>query len=181
MTLIVTANIAGYTRGEPVRLPDRRRRRLSTIIARHQPASGRRFIVSVRRRGETFLRPTDSSVRLRSNWCRTLVSPDDTVLITVVPLGGKGMSIRLTIASLALIVLVPYAAPALAGAAVFGAGVGATSGSDMTPQKPPPVHAPLHRTMRARDPPRPPRRLRRCRSPPPEPAAEGLPIWLLGE
>ncbi|KQP99915.1 hypothetical protein ASF59_11010, partial [Methylobacterium sp. Leaf121] len=129
MTLIVTANIAGQTRDEPVRLPDRRRRRLSTIIARHQPAPGRKFIVSVHRRGETFLRPTDGSVRLRANWRRTLVGPDDTVLITVVPLGGKGMSIGLTIASLALIVLAPYAAPALAGAAVFGAGVGATSGS----------------------------------------------------
>ncbi|MBB2965115.1 hypothetical protein [Methylobacterium sp. R2-1] len=117
MTLVVTANIAGQTRGEPVRLPDRRRRRLSTIVARHQPPPGRKFIVSVHRRGETFLRPTDAAVRLRASWRRTLVGPDDTVLITVVPLGGKGMSIGLTIASLALIVLAPYAAPALAGGA----------------------------------------------------------------
>ena len=129
MTLVVTANIAGQTRGEPVRLPDRRRRRLSTIVARHKPPAGRRFIVSVHRKGETFLRPTDGSVRLRASWSRTLVGPDDVVLFTQVPLGGKGMSIGLTIASLALIVLAPYAAPALAGAAVFGAGVGATTGS----------------------------------------------------
>ncbi|CAO4178809.1 host specificity factor TipJ family phage tail protein [Methylorubrum populi] len=128
MTLIVTANIAGQTRGEPVRLPDRRRRRLSTIVARHQPPAGRKFIVSVHRRDETFLRPTDAAVRLRANWRSTLVGPDDTVLLTVVPLGGKGLSIGLTIASLALIVLAPYAAPGIAaGLTTAGLTVSATA------------------------------------------------------
>ncbi|MGN7124084.1 host specificity factor TipJ family phage tail protein [Methylorubrum thiocyanatum] len=116
MTLIVTANIAGQTRGEPVRLPDRRRRRLSTIVARHKPPAGRRFIVSVHRMGETFLRPTDGSVRLRANWSRTLVGPDDVVLLTVVPGRGGIASIGLAIASIALIAVAPYAAPALATA-----------------------------------------------------------------
>ncbi|HJE24908.1 MAG TPA: hypothetical protein K8W01_14730 [Methylorubrum populi] len=128
MTLIVTANIAGQPRGEPVRLPDRRRRRLSTIVARHQPPAGRKFIVSVHRRDETFLRPTDAAVCLRANWRRTLVGPDDTVLFTVVPLGGKGLSIGLTIASLALIVLAPYAAPGIAaGLTTAGLTVSATA------------------------------------------------------
>ncbi|CAO4173009.1 hypothetical protein [Methylorubrum populi] len=127
MTLIVTANIAGQTRGEPVRLPDRRRRRLSTIIARHRPPAGRRFIVSVHRRGETFLRPTDAAVRLRASWRNTLVEPGDTVLFTVVPLGGKGLSIGLTIASLALIVLAPYAAPAIAAGIGLGASTAAVA------------------------------------------------------
>ncbi|MGW9822300.1 hypothetical protein ACUXK4_004895 [Methylorubrum extorquens] len=129
MTLIVTANIAGQTRGEPVRLPDRRRRRLSTIVARHKPPAGRRFIVSVHRKGETFLRPTDGSVRLRANWSRTLVGPDDVVLVTVVPGRGGVGSIGLAIASIALIAIAPYAAPALAGSLAFGAGVGATTGT----------------------------------------------------
>ncbi len=116
MTLIVTANIAGQTCGEPVRLPDRRRRRLSTIVARHKPPAGRRFIVSVHRKGETFLRPTDGSVRLRAMWGRTLVGPDDVVLVTEVPLGRGIASIGLAIASIALIAVAPYAAPALATA-----------------------------------------------------------------
>ncbi|UGB26348.1 translocation/assembly module TamB [Methylorubrum sp. B1-46] len=116
MTLVVTANIAGQTRGEPVRLPDRRRRRLSTIVARHKPPAGRRFIVSVHRKGEAFLRPTDGSVRLRANWSRTLVGPDDVVLVTEVPLGRGIASIGLAIASIALIAVAPYAAPALATA-----------------------------------------------------------------
>lgn len=116
MTLVVTANIAGQTRGEPVRLPDRRRRRLSTIVARHKPPAGRRFIVSVHRKGETFLRPTDGSVRLRAKWSRTLVGPDDVVLVTEMPLGRGIASIGLAIASIALIAVAPYAAPALATA-----------------------------------------------------------------
>ena len=116
MTLVVTANIAGQTRGEPVRLPDRRRRRLSTVVARHKPPAGRRFIVSVHRKGETFLRPTDGSVRLRVDWRRTLVGPDDVVLVTEVPLGRGIASIGLAIASIALIAVAPYAAPALATA-----------------------------------------------------------------
>lgn len=125
MTLVVTANIAGQTRGEPVRLPDRRRRRLSTIIARHKPPAGRRFIVSVHRKGETFLRPTDGSVRLRARWSRTLVGPDDVVLMTEVPLGRGIASIGLAIASIALIAVAPYAAPALAGVLGGAVSVGA--------------------------------------------------------
>ncbi|KAB7782287.1 hypothetical protein [Methylorubrum populi] len=120
MTLVVTANIAGQTRGEPVRLPDRRRRRLSTIVARHKPPAGRRFIVSVHRKGETFLRPTDGSVRLRAKWSRTLVGPDDVVLVTEVPLGRGIASIGLAIASIALIAVAPYAAPGLAAGLGLG-------------------------------------------------------------
>ncbi|CAO4137973.1 host specificity factor TipJ family phage tail protein [Methylorubrum extorquens] len=127
MTIIVTANIAGQTRGEPVRLPDRRRRRLSTIVARHKPPAGRRFIVSVHRKGETFLRPTDGAVRLRADWRRTLVGPDDVVLVTIVPGRGGVASIGLAIASIALIAVAPYAAPALAGV-LGGAGIAVSAG-----------------------------------------------------
>ncbi|CAO4135270.1 hypothetical protein [Methylorubrum extorquens] len=127
MTLVVTANIAGQTRGEPVRLPDRRRRRLFTIVARHKPPAGRRFIVSVHRKGETFLRPTDGSVRLRANWSRTLVGPDDVVLVTEVPLGRGIASIGLAIASIALIAVAPYAAPALATGLGLGTSAAAIS------------------------------------------------------
>jgi len=128
MTLVVTANIAGQTRGEPVRLPDRRRRRLSTIVARHKPPPGRKFMVSVHRKGETFLRPTDQNRRLRASWSRTLVGPDDVVLFTTVPLGRGIASIGLAIASIALIAVAPYAAPALA-TALGGAGIAVSAGA----------------------------------------------------
>jgi hypothetical protein len=128
MTLVVTANIAGQTRGEPVQLPDRRRRRLSTIVARHKPPPGRRFIISVHRKGETFLRPTDGAVRLRADRRRTLVGPDGVVLVTIVPGRGGIASIGLAIASIALIAVAPYAAPALAPA-MGGAGIAVSAGA----------------------------------------------------
>ncbi|MFE1601639.1 host specificity factor TipJ family phage tail protein [Methylobacterium sp. ID0610] len=117
MTLVVTANVVGKVRGTPVRLPNRRRR-LSTIVARHKPADGRRYVVSVHRGGTDVYQPNDRTVRLRAAWKHTLVGPNDTVLITVVPMGKGFASIGLAIASIALIALAPYAAPALAGAAL---------------------------------------------------------------
>ncbi|TFZ59313.1 methyl-accepting chemotaxis protein [Methylorubrum sp. Q1] len=138
MTLVAFSNVAGQARCEPIRLTGRRRR-LSTIVARHRPV-GRRILVSVHRNaiGEASLVPSDATVRLRAMWSRTLVGPRDVVVITILPLGGGGSSggggksalgIGLAIASIALIAIAPYAAPALAGAAVFGAGVGATTGT----------------------------------------------------
>ncbi|MGX5777461.1 host specificity factor TipJ family phage tail protein [Methylorubrum zatmanii] len=138
MTVVAFSNVAGQARGEPIRLPGRRRR-LSTVVARHRPV-GRRFIVSVHRNaiGEASLVPSDATVRLRANWRRTLIGPRDVVVITLLPLGGgssnggggkSALGIGLAIASIALIAIAPYAAPALAGAAVFGAGVGATTGT----------------------------------------------------
>lgn len=138
MTLVAFSNVTGQARGERIRLPGRRRR-LSTIVARHRPV-GRRILVSVHRNAidEASLIPSDATVRLRANWHRTLVGPRDVVVITILPLGGGGSSgggsksplgIGLAIASIALIAIAPYAAPALAGAAVFGAGVGATTGT----------------------------------------------------
>ncbi|BAQ44408.1 host specificity factor TipJ family phage tail protein [Methylobacterium aquaticum] len=126
MTLVVTANVVGQVRGEPVRLPNRRRR-LSTIVARHRPA-GRQFIVSVHRKGAEAFKPTDRSVRLRATWKSTLVGPEDVVLITVVPLGKSFLSIGLAIASIALIAIAPYAAPAIAAGltGVATASAGAT-------------------------------------------------------
>ncbi|MGE7419134.1 host specificity factor TipJ family phage tail protein, partial [Methylobacterium tarhaniae] len=128
MTLVITANVVGQVRGEPVRLPARlpnRRRRLSAIVARHRPA-GRQVIVSIHRRGAEAYRPTDRSVRLRAQWRHTLVGPQDVVLITVVPLGRTAMSIGLAIASIALIAIAPYAAPAIAAAAT-GVAVASTT------------------------------------------------------
>lgn len=126
MTLVVTANVVGQVRGEPVRLPNRRRR-LSTIVARHKPV-GREVIVSVHRKGAEAYRPTDSSVRLRGKYKSTLVGPHDVVLITVVPLGKSFLSIGLAIASIALIAIAPYAAPAIAAGltGVATASAGAT-------------------------------------------------------
>ncbi|WP_245298649.1 host specificity factor TipJ family phage tail protein, partial [Methylobacterium platani] len=124
MTLVVTANVLGHVRGEPVRLPNRRRR-LSTIVARHKPA-GRDVVVSIHRKGAQAYRPTDSSVRLRAQWKSTLVGPHDVVLLTVAPLGKGLASIGLAIASIALIAIAPYAAPAIAAAAT-GVAVASTA------------------------------------------------------
>ncbi|MFH6783610.1 MULTISPECIES: host specificity factor TipJ family phage tail protein [Methylobacterium] len=126
MTLVVTANVVGQVRGEPVRLPNRRRR-LSTIVARHRPAAGRQFIVSVHRRGAEAVKPTDRSVRLRAQWKSTLVGADDVVLITVVPLGKSFLSIGLAIASIALIAIAPYAAPAIAPAVAGALAISTTT------------------------------------------------------
>jgi hypothetical protein len=129
MTLVLTTNVVGQRRGAPVRLPDRRRR-LSTIVARHRPPAGRPFVVSVHRRGEPseIYQPNDRTVRLRAAWSKTLVGPKDVVVITAAPLGSGAASIGLAIASIALIALAPYAAPLIAGSAIFGAGAGAAAG-----------------------------------------------------
>ncbi|MBY0259604.1 MAG: hypothetical protein K2X24_18535, partial [Methylobacterium sp.] len=126
MTLVLTTNLVGQRRSEPVRLPNRRRR-LSTIVARHRPAAGRPFIVAVHRRGDAaeIYQPNDRTVRLRATWSKTLVGPHDVVVITAAPLGKGIASIGLAIASIALIALAPYAAPLLAGSALFGAGAAA--------------------------------------------------------
>ncbi|MCJ2032656.1 phage tail protein, partial [Methylobacterium sp. J-068] len=126
MTLVLTTNVVGQRRGEPVRLPNRRRR-LSTVVARHRPPAGRPFIVSVHRRGDPaeIYRPDDRTVRLRATWSKTLVGPQDVVVVTAAPLGKGVASIGLAIASIALIALAPYAAPLIAGSALFGAGAAA--------------------------------------------------------
>ena len=113
MTIVVQQNVMGQARGTPVVLPSRRRR-LSTIAKRHAPV-GRPYIVSLHRRGDVALVPTDQSVRLRATWPKTLVGPQDVVLITICPLGGGGgssgskgksaLGIGLTLASIALISL----------------------------------------------------------------------------
>ncbi|WP_245296465.1 mechanosensitive ion channel family protein [Methylorubrum extorquens] len=55
-------------------------------------------------------------MRLRKKWSGALVGPDDVMLLTVVPGRGGIGSIGLAIASIALIAVAPYAAPALATA-----------------------------------------------------------------
>ncbi|MFD0938991.1 host specificity factor TipJ family phage tail protein [Methylobacterium trifolii] len=118
MTQVVTVNVVGQPRGEAVRLPNRRRR-LSTIVARHRPSADRRFIVSVHRRDDEAgsYRPCNRTARLRATWSKTLVGPNDVVLITVVPRGRGVASIGLAIAAIALIAIAPYAAPGIAGLA----------------------------------------------------------------
>jgi hypothetical protein len=82
---VLLQNVVGDVLGKP-RALNRRRQLLSSILARHAP-KGRPYIVSLHRRGET-LRPEDHTVRLRKVWAKTLVGPNDVVLVTQLPLGG---------------------------------------------------------------------------------------------
>ncbi|GLS45164.1 host specificity factor TipJ family phage tail protein [Methylobacterium brachythecii] len=124
MTLVLTTNVVGQTRGEPVTLPNRRRR-LSTIVARHRPARHRDFVVSVHRRGVVDQRPfvpSDATAKIKAQWSKTLIGPNDVVVFTVVPGRGGFASIGLAIASIALIALAPVVAPLISGSLLFGGG-----------------------------------------------------------
>ncbi|RAI44698.1 hypothetical protein CH341_07730 [Rhodoplanes roseus] len=110
----------GQAVGAPIVL-DRRRRSVAAIVARHADAR-RPFIVSRHPAGGAFA-ATDDTVVCRADWTRTRVGPDETVLITYLPLGGgssagsnTGKQIGGAVAMLALLALAPYAAPALVGA-----------------------------------------------------------------
>jgi len=129
MTLVLRQNVRGLSLAPPVTL-DRRRRRLSTIVARHGDCS-RPLIVSVHRRGgEGGCLPTDDTVRLRATWRDTLVGPDDVVAITTLPLGGgaggrqQGKQIGMAVGMLALAIAMPYAIGALG---VAGSTIGSLS------------------------------------------------------
>lgn len=114
MTLVAQRTITGAQVRPNVTL-DRRRRRLSTIVRRQADLS-RHFIVSVHRRGQPVA-PTDLDVVLRKEWKDKLVGPQDIVLITYLPQGGagKGGSILMAVAAIALSIIVPFAVGALGG------------------------------------------------------------------
>lgn len=120
MTTVAYANALGQLRGEPKKLTGGKRRRLSAVMAQNPPPPGQRFIVSVHRRGETVIRPNDRNVRLRAHWRKSLVGPNDIVLVTVTPGKGGVASIGLAIASVALLIVAPYAAPAIAAGIAGG-------------------------------------------------------------
>lgn len=121
MTLILHKTVTGEDVRPCARL-DRRRRRLSTVVAR-QAHVGRPFIVSVHRVGETALAPTDDTVVLKNERSKVLVGPADIVVVTYLPLGGAGggggssagKQIGMALAAVALLVIAPYAAGAIAG------------------------------------------------------------------
>jgi len=138
LTLVLRQNVRGLPLAPPVTL-DRRRRRLSTIVARHGDRS-RPVIVSVHRRGgEGGCLPTDDTVRLRGAWRDTLVGPDDVVAITTLPLGDgagggrqAGKQIGMAVGMLALAIAMPYAVGALAGAAGLTGTFGAVGALTLT-------------------------------------------------
>ena len=124
MALLIRQNVVGHPVDAPQTL-DPRRKRLSTIVARHADRS-RPFIVSIARPGQAIM-PADDTVVLRGEWRRTLVPRGATVVITYVPMGGgggggsrggQGKAIGGALAMIALAVVAPYAIGALGG--VFG-------------------------------------------------------------
>lgn len=127
MTLVLSQNVRGHEFAPPVTL-DRRRRRLSTIVARHADKS-RPFMVSVHRKSSGYA-VSDASVRLRATWRDTLIGPDDAVVITVLPLGGgaggqkAGKQIGMAVGMLALAIVMPYAVGALG---IAGSTIGSLS------------------------------------------------------
>jgi hypothetical protein len=131
MTHVAFSNVRGEATRPLVKM-DASRRRLSTIVARHAP-NDRPFVVSLHRHEpgtEAEVRPTDESVRLRSQWAQTLVGSDTVVLITTLPLGGgssaaggsasTGKSVGMALAAVALAIAAPGIGTAAAG--VLGIG-----------------------------------------------------------
>ncbi len=112
MSAILFQRCDGKPAGCPLDLP-RTRRRLSALVRKHADHA-RPYIVSVHRRRE-MLAVTDVSVRLRKTWAKTTIGPRDTVIITYLPRGGggssggssagKGASIGLLVAAVALVAL----------------------------------------------------------------------------
>ncbi len=99
--------------GKPVGAPillDRRRRRLSTVMARHNQA-GRRVIAFKVPNGKAL--DMERHLVRRRRWKDVLVGPEDMILILPVIAGGgggrggagKGLSIALAVASIALLAL----------------------------------------------------------------------------
>ncbi len=126
MTLIAQRTITGAEVCSDLRLKDRRRRKLSTIV-RRQADHTRPFIVSVHRIGQPVA-ANDLDVVLRSEWDERRVGSHDIVLITYLPRGGGqggGASILMAVAAIALSIIVPFAIGAL-GAPFAAAGGGLT-------------------------------------------------------
>lgn len=130
MTLVLHRNVMGEEVA-PAETLDRRRRRLSTVV-RNRARTGVPHIVSVHRLGETALAPTDDTVILKREQRHKLVASADIVVITYLPRGGAGgagggakggKSILMSVASIALLVVAPYIAGAVApflGLGAFG-------------------------------------------------------------
>jgi hypothetical protein len=116
MTLVLVNDIQNRPLHEPVRL-DRRRRRLSAVVKRHAPKN-RAYLVSVHRHGD-LLQPEDHTVKLRKTWAKTLVGPNDIVVIKRLPLrpieGGGGGGDAKQIGGLVAMIAVALAAPWLVG------------------------------------------------------------------
>lgn len=127
MALLIRQDVVGQPVDAPQKL-DPRRKRLSTIVARHADRS-RPFIVSVSRPGQALM-PADDTVVMRGDWRRTLVPRDATVVITYLPMGGggrggggnQGKAIGGALAMIALAVVAPYAVGALGGVFATAAG-----------------------------------------------------------
>ena len=147
MTVLAFATTSDIAKGRlsraPVTLPPSRgggRRRLSAVMKQHAPRGG---VVSVYRKTDDPFSPVlrDDTVKLRKDWHRTLVGPDDIVLVWTPPRGGamgggggggggkSGGAIALTIAAVALMAIAPYAVPALGPALGLALGVSATTGA----------------------------------------------------
>lgn len=126
----------GQSVGAPIPL-DRRRRRLSTVVARHNTAGPRVLAFKVPA-GHAL--DMEKHVIPRSRWKDTLVGANDNVVIMALVAGGgggqggagKAMSIGLAVAAIALVVIGAwYVLPALQGA--LGAAAGSAAWSGVTP------------------------------------------------
>lgn len=113
-------------------LPGNRRRRLSAVVARRLDPS-RAQVTSRHRIPEHQLAVTDETVVLRSERRHCLVGPKDIVVITTYTMGGgaggggggSGKQIGMAVASIALMIVAPYAVSFLGPA--FAATAGVTS------------------------------------------------------
>jgi hypothetical protein len=132
MTIVIFRDVLGEEVAPARFLPGNRRRRLSSIVARHADRS-RLHLVSRHRVPETQLALSDESVVLLRERRHVLCGPKDYVVITYVPMGGgagrggggSGKQIGMAVASIALMIAAPYAISFLGPA--FAATAGVTS------------------------------------------------------
>lgn len=121
MSTVLRHNVVGREVGAPILL-DRRRRRLSSIVARHADHS-RPFIVAVQRADRAPLH-VEEAVVLRRQWAKKLIGPKHVVSIIYLPLGGGGggggKQIAGALAMAALLFVAPYAAALFPGAGAVG-------------------------------------------------------------
>lgn len=128
MTLVVSCNAVLQPRGSVAVLAPRRRR-LSTIMARH--AGDRRAIPLVFRRGVNWREATaadiDRAARLRSQYSSTLVGPHDTVVLYIPVRGRTAAAIGLALAAIALVAIAGPVAGAFGATGIAAFAVHAAS------------------------------------------------------
>ena len=102
------------------------------LVSRRRELRAHTTVVTLKgRRVREFRRPTvcllNGKPLLRRHWKRAVVGPNDLVTFYAAPLGGGGSQVLPIILSLAIMIAVPYLAPAVGGLIASAVGLAATT------------------------------------------------------